>query len=138
MHHGRHTQGDEVRLSLLCATGAGVPAAPDACPTLDIYGPSGPVLEGAHWHPAEPAAAPGLFAASVFLGGDFPAGEYAARATYSISSVQYQSLAYFSVAAGGDPSGRVRAMTYYDRPPASFVVQQRDSGRLYKGKNPRV
>jgi hypothetical protein len=43
----------------------------------------------------------------------------------------------FRVLPGGDGSGQVVAMHEYNRPAARHLVQQRSSGTLWKGRNPR-
>jgi hypothetical protein len=44
----------------------------------------------------------------------------------------------FEVTPGGDISGVVISQFFYPQPQANFLIQQRSSGNIYKGKGPRL
>jgi hypothetical protein len=139
MDLGSYRLGQEVRLCCLCVDSSGAPAAPDACPAVDVYGDSSKALS-ARLPPAErPASlAPGLFALAVLLDGRFAEGRYRAAFRWDVGGTRGGSEATFEVVGGGGETGQVLALFSYERPQADHLVQQRSSGRLYKGRNPRV
>lgn len=135
---GRYQQGQEAPFWLVCRNGSGVPVDPDAAPTADVY--SGQTLIAAQLlvPVLDAAATLGLFAGFLYLGDLYPPGTYSILLRWQAGGHQGAQLLTFEVAAGGDPSGQVLAMTYYHQPQADFLVQQRSAGRVYQGKNPRV
>jgi hypothetical protein len=138
MYRGRYQQGEEIPLGVLCYDSSGVPTAPDAAPTLEIYSGGSHILPGKAIPALDKAAVTGLFQHKLYLNEHYPAGLY--QATYRWTKGGFFGLQTdtFEVMPGGDATGSVVAMTYLERPQASFVLQQRDSGHLFKGKNPRV
>lgn len=137
MHLGRKQLGEEVPLTLLCRNSSGVPADPDACPKVDVYSASGKVVSGRSIPILDPAGTTGLFGGRIYLDGTFSAGEHLVVYRYDSGGTRRQEVDHFEVVAGGDSSGQVIALFNYERPHANHLVQQRTSGRLYKGKNPR-
>ncbi len=147
MFRGRFQVGDEIALSVLCTDSSSVPTDPDACPQLDIYGPSGKVTG---WIPGglagggvnipilDPDATTGLFQAKVFLGSMFSAGAYTTTARWTSGSFHGLQEDSFEVLPGGSDRGNVIAMDWYPRPHADFLVHQLDSGRIRAGRNPRL
>jgi hypothetical protein len=135
---GRYQLGEEVPLKLLCVNGAGAPVAPDAAPTVDIWRGATKVLAGAMLPTLDRAAATGLFRLGVFLGGAFSEGRHTAVFRYRAGSYYGQAVEDFEVVPGGSRDGAVVAVHWYERPHAGFVVQQLDSGKLTRGRNPRV
>lgn len=136
----RYRLGEEAAFILLCRDASGRPVAPDACPTFDIYSASGKPLAGKGAPVLDPAAAPGLFVGRALLGEDFAEGEHTAVFRWVDGSGAHSSSEAFPfrVMPGGDPSGQVIALCDYRRPQANYAVQQRTSGRLYKGKGARL
>lgn len=134
---GRWQQGQEMPLWVLCTDSSGNPVLPDAAPQVDVYSHSGlgltrtvPVLE--------PAATTGLFKGSLFLNAGFTPGTWCLSFRWKVGSYVGSSLASFEVAPGGDGSGQVLALFYFHQPNADYYVQQRTSGSVFKGKNPRL
>lgn len=138
MHTGRYHLGEEITLPVLCLTGSGVPTDPDEAPTLEVYSSSGKPLSGQKISTLEPLATTGLFVGRVFLDESFTTGRYHALVRWLISSTQGSQLFEFEILPGGSATGDVIALHPYERPHATFLVQQRSSGRIFRGKNPRV
>ncbi len=136
MYLGRYQQGEEALIVLLCSSTADVPVLPDAAPVADVSG-DGFFVSGIALAVMDPAAAPGLFYARLYLDSRF-SGRCTVTLRWLVSGVLHAREAVFEVAPGSDPSGGVLALHYYRRPQAEFLVQQRSGGGIYKGKNPRL
>jgi hypothetical protein len=136
---GRFQSGDEVDVPLMTRNALGRPVAPDAAPHLTVFDSSGATLYAGSGAARDRAAATGLFYAKVFLTDDFEAGQYSCLWRWLDTSGAHHGglLHTFRVLPGGDGSGQVVAMHEYNRPAARHLVQQRSSGTLWKGRNPR-
>jgi hypothetical protein len=137
MHNGLYRLGDEFRLDFLCYTAGRRVAEPDVAPSIDIYGPSGKTVSGALVAPLDREAATGLFSYVVFLGAQFSQGGHRAVFRYTVSGVKKVQAATFWVSGSGDGSGLVISLYNYRPAHAGFLIQQRTSGGIYKGQNPR-
>lgn len=137
MYLGRYQLGEYVPLRVLCLNGSQVPADPDACPLVDLRSASGKPVSGEGLPVLDKHATTGLFGSGLYLDEAFSEGAYSVQFTWLVGGTLYSSLARFQVAPGGGASGQVIAMCSYERPHARFLVQQRTSGRIYKGRNPR-
>jgi hypothetical protein len=135
---GRYQLGEEIPLSVLCVDADGAPANPSVAPHMDIYRGATQVLAGKLLPQLDPGGATGLFGLRLFLGADFSEGRHTVVYRYLTGSYLGQQTEEFEVVAGGHRDGAVLAMHWYERPHARFVVQQLDSGKLVKGRNPRV
>lgn len=136
---GRWQQGQEAPYWFLCKNASGVPTDPDAVPTVDIYLANTGLIVGAKGVPIlDPVPTTGFFAGFVYLNENYPAGLYTLVFRYLISGSRYSDFSTFEVVPGGDPTGQILAMTYFHQPQADYYVQQRSSGRIYRGQNPRV
>lgn len=138
MYLGRYQQGQEVPFVLLTKGSTGVPVAPDAAPLADVYSSTGLLASGLKVPALDGAAVTGLFQGFLYLDESYPVGHYSIEAHWVSGVFTGSMLLYFEVAPGGDATGQVLALCYYHRPQADFLVQQRTSGRVFKGKNPRV
>jgi hypothetical protein len=147
MYRGRYQIGDEIPLSVLCTDHTGKPTDPDACPQLEIYGPTGKVAGG--WPGAlngggqrmpilDPNATTGFFQSLVFLGSMFSVGQYTATSRWTVGSFNGLQCDTFEIVPGGSDKGNVVALDWYPRPQASFLFHQLDSGRIRPGRNPRL
>lgn len=136
MHLGRFRQGDTVPYWVLCTNSSGVPTDPDSVPVAETYSSSANV-ESLKVPILDRARTTGFFGGEIFLGSGYTEGEYTLTVRWQISSHQGVSLFRFEVLPDGNSSGQVIAMHGFVRPQARFVVNQRTSGQLYKGKNPR-
>lgn len=132
--------GEEVVFPLLTKAGpAGPPAAPDAAPLYRVYEGDGDVVKSGYCSVFEKAELSSrAFQVRFFLGSEFAAGHYTVWVWWLTGAVAYGRLFRFEVVAGGAESGQVIALHSYERPHSDFLVQQRTSGRIYKGRNPRV
>lgn len=138
MHAGRYRLGEEVPLRVLCHSPGGAPAAPDACPRVAVYSAAGRPVADFALPALDAAVAAGLFGGTLFLDERFSAGPYAVLFRWTVSGAAGGQAGRFEVLPGGAGSGQVVALYSYERPHADFLVQQRTSGRIYKGKNPRA
>lgn len=137
MYRGRYRVGDELYLGVLCVNAVGAPAAPTEAPTADIW--TAGVRTKAVLLPAvDRPAVVGLFAQRLFLGQDFAPGRYEIHYRYRAAGFPNVVTDTFEIAPGGDAAGSVVSMAGYKRPQATYVVHQLDSGRIRKGKNPRI
>lgn len=138
MNKGRYRLGQEVPLGVLCLNSSGVPVFPDACPSLDLYGPGGKKISGRALPVLDRLATTGLFAGSVYLDETYTVGDYTVVYRWDVSGVRGSAMDSFRIVAGGDGSGQVIALFDYERPQADHLIQQRTGGSIYKGRNPRV
>lgn len=137
MYRGRHQVGEEVALAVLCKGATGVPVDPDACPKMDVYGPTGKRVSGKPIPILDPGGSTGLFQGKVYLDESYSVGAYSVVYRWDAGGTQGEAWDAFEICAGGGASGQVISLFNYERPQANHLVQQRTSGRLYKGKNPR-
>lgn len=141
MYRGRYQLGTEIPLQVLTVNGSNLPSAPTTCPRIEVRSSTGAVVSDKaipvmDRYGAEVDAT--LFAFSLFLDGSFAAGLYTVYYRYLLGTYEGLAVDTFEVVAGGDGDGAVIALHYFDRPHAKYVVMQLDSGRLVKGRNPRV
>lgn len=138
MDLGRYQLGDEVPLPLLCLDTSKRPADPDAAPRVAIYDEAGGAVKDFALPVCDKAETTGWFLGSLFLGSDFAAGHYEAVYRWKVGGNHGGRVDTFEIVAGGSESGQVIALHSYERPHSDFMVQQRTSGRIYKGRNPKV
>lgn len=138
MYRGRKRQGEDLGIGVLCVDAAGLPAAPDGVPVVTVYDGSGRVVGGVRLPVVEPSAAPAYFAGTLFLNSSYPAGEYAVVYRWKISGVNNSQADHFEVIPGGNADGAVAGLYRYDRPHANHLVNKRRSGKIYRGRNPRL
>jgi hypothetical protein len=138
MHKGRYTLGSHVPLSVRTTNSGGQPAAPTECPTVSVYDSSGARVETRLIPVRDTPAVTGLFAYRLRLGPAYSAGSY--TVAYRWRSGDYHGIVTeaFEVTRGGDAEGAVIALHDYKRPHARHVVHQLDSGKLKRGRNPRI
>jgi hypothetical protein len=139
MYLGSFQLGQEVTYRVHSRTAAGVPAAPDAAPLARVLAQDGdPVRSGLKVPSRDYPRTVGLFEGRLQLDEDFDVGLHSVVVTWAVSGVAKAQDFYFTVLPGGNGSGQVTSLYSHPRPNANYVVQGRDSGRIYKGKNPRV
>lgn len=141
MFRGRFQLGTEIPLSVLTVNGSNVPSAPTVCPRIEVWSTTAKVVSDKlipvmDRYGTEVDAT--LFAYNLFLGGGFAAGLYTVYYRYLLGTYEALVEDTFEIVAGGDKDGAVISMYYFDRPQAKYVVMQLDSGKLVKGRNPRV
>lgn len=125
---GRFQLGDVVTTEVL----PGSP--PDAAPVATIKNGIGVTIATAKM---AMNGGPTAFSLPLFLGNLFTVGTFSVTYSYAVGGIPGSASDSFDVVAGGDPGGRVIAMTAYDRPEAQYVVVQMASGYLMQGRNPR-
>jgi hypothetical protein len=146
----RYRLGDEVPITVQCRNVNGVPANPDAAPTLQIYavlfGGSDRV-ETLRMPPKNRHAAVGLFESMVRLGDlyadpDF-AADYSWRASWTCSGVAGVAHGVFHIVPSGDDEGVVEAAEFIDKRGSTHLLQQLSlqpffSEQYVFGDNPRL
>lgn len=80
----------------------------------------------------------GLFAARVFLGDGFSAGQYNVQIAFTVGSFTDLQLRTFTIVGGGHPNGQVFGMAYFKRPNRANIIYQTESGSLLRGSNPKI
>lgn len=139
MYLGSFQLGEEVTYRVHSRSSAGVPAAPDAAPLAHVYAQDGDsVRTGLKVPSRDYPRIVGLFEGRLQLNEDFEAGMHTIMVTWLVSGVAKGAAYHFTVLPGGDGSGQVTSLYSHPRPNANYIVQGRDSGRIYKGKNPRA
>jgi hypothetical protein len=138
MTTGRYQAGDEVPIGVLCTDAGRLPANPDAAPRVAVYDASGHALADFALPRSDRAATTGLFAGRLFLGGLYPPGHYTLACRWTIGSFHGGRLLSFQVLPGGGDSGTLTALYHYERPGATHLINERKSGIIMRGRNPRA
>jgi hypothetical protein len=138
VYRGLYQLGDFVNLAVLTTDSAGLPAAPDAAPKVDIYDSSSVVVAGQGVPAIDRTIVTGLFGLRLPLDGKFSPGQYTAVYRWTVGAFSGQETDTFEVLPGGHPDGAVVAAFYLDKPHARFIVQQTDAGKIVRGRNPEV
>jgi hypothetical protein len=138
MYRGRYRLGEEPLFTVLCVNNSGVPVEPDTAPTLRLYASDGTAVTTKTLPAIDRYARTGLFGLRLYLGADFALGQYLVLYQYSVSATAKGAWDRFEVVGGGHKDGAVLAMAYFHRPNADFIVQQLTSGKIQRGRNPRV
>ena len=135
MNLGRYRSGQTVTLFLTTENPAAAAALPDAAPSFSVFGPTGTKLLTAAM-PLWGASLAPTFHYPLFLDATFVAGRH--LLTYHYNNAGFFGLEEdeFEVAPGGNPQGAALAMHFFHRPEADFVLQQKESGLVVRGKNP--
>lgn len=137
-YRGRYQIGTHVPLHVLTVNGSNVPSFPTDAPRIEVWSATAKVVSNKAVPVVDRFGQTGLFGHRLFLDGRFSAGRYTVYYRYLVGTYQGVVEDTFEVVAGGDGDGAVIALNYYERPHAVFCVFQLDSGRLVKGRNPRV
>lgn len=135
---GRYGRGDEVILSVSCEDASKVVTAPDEAPTVEVFDADSKKLTEAKMPASDASRTPGLFRLPLFLGAAFDAGSYVAVIRYLLSGVSRTRTITFEVSPLGDAAGAVQGMYQFEKPNSRFLVHSTASGRIFKGKNPRL
>lgn len=138
MFLGRYALGSHVPLSVVATAADGQPAAPTECPTVSVYDADGAVVESRLIPARDRGAVTGLFGYRLRLSASYAAGHYTVAYRWRSGAHRGVATAAFEVTPGGDAEGAVIAMHDYNRPDARFIVHQLDSGKLKRGRNPRL
>lgn len=136
MFLGRYQLGQDVNLFVVCTDSNGYVINPDEVPRVLIYNGSGSPVANGRMPVLEPSATKGFFTSKLFLSESFTPGIHTAIITWVDNSYTGGKTVRFEIVAGGSGTGQIQAMTNYERIPNSFIVNQRQSGYIYRGKNP--
>lgn len=139
MDLGRYQLGQWVSLSFVSQDNLGHPTVPADLPVGLVTGPGGfsyqvplsAIPESISSLPKGTA-----FSATVFLDAAYPLGIFSV--VYAVGQQTTSQADSFTIVDGGDPGGRVVSMHAYDRPEATYIIGQLDSGLIVQGKNPRL
>lgn len=138
MDLGSYRQGERMPLTLQCRAASLAPVLPLTAPRATVQGGPASVRYVFLLPPVDPAHAAGLFGLVMHLDRRFQPGRYGVRFEFDDAGSPRARAASFTVLPGGNPDGSVIAMYALHRPEAEFLLQQLDSGKLVKGRNPSV
>lgn len=139
MYIGTYQVGREVTYRVHTTNASKTPQAPDEAPLMFLYDANGTTIYGGRSVPSRDyPLKTGLFEGRIFLDERFEVGNYTLRVSWLVSGTEFSRTLCFEVIPASDGSGQVLSMYYFQKPNANYLVQGRDSGRIYKGKNPRV
>ena len=139
MFLGRYQLGEEVSFELLTRDASGTPQAPTNAPLMTVLDADGDrPINGKGVPSRDYPRLTGLFEPKFLLDERFSAGQYTVLITWLVSGTPLGRLHVFTILPGGQGSGQVTSLYSFPRPNANYVVQGRSSGRIYKGKNPRI
>lgn len=138
MYHGRVQLGQDINLFVICTNSDGYVIRPDEVPDVAVYSSTGHPVANGKMPVLNPEATDGLFTAKLYLSETFTPGKYQVVYRWKQSSYQGQSIGFFEILPGATGTGQILAMSNYQRDPSNFIVQHRQSGYLYRGRNPVV
>lgn len=137
---GRHQLGNTMPVTVLTVDASNLPTAPDVPPVMKIW--SGTTLILSAQMPVADRYGTStnttLFIYPLFLGASYAAGLYDVSLTWKIGTFVGVEDGTFEILAGGNADGSIIAMTLYRRPEADFVVWQTNSGKLQRGRGPKL
>lgn len=136
MFLGRKQLGQTLVLVLPCVDADGTPTMPTENPFLKVWNASGLVL-ATNMALVDEVVQPGMFDFPLFLSSLFSAGWHTLDMFFQVGSYFGVKSHTFEVVTGGSGNGAITGMHFYQRPHASFLVQQTESGQLIQGRNPR-
>lgn len=138
---GRFQQGDEISLAIQCTDAAGTPDDPSEMPTatISLDGDPPEAIDVLDLAADQRGVEDGYFRRQLHLGSRYAtAGRYIVVFKWLDSdSVARVATASFHLLPGGDGDGAVIAMHSSQKPDASYLLMQCDSGKLIRKANPR-
>lgn len=137
MYVGRFTLGERF-FAVLLGDRATARFDVNTPPTFTIYNAVGVKVLSGLVPPLDPyGAGKRLFALPVRLTATFGVGRYAIAFNYTTAdTATWLKVSHFDVVAGGNAAGNVIAMTYYQRPHATFLVMRTDQDQRLLARNP--
>lgn len=138
MYRGRVPLGIHLPLSVRTLDASRRPVAPTTCPVLDVYSSAGTKVVSKLIPIEDAGAVTGFFNYRLFISPAFDVGKYTAVYHWNDGSHAGAEVDVFEVIGGGNNEGTVISMREFVRPHARFVVHQLDSGKLKRGRNPRL
>lgn len=151
MNFGRVQQGDWLRIPVVTFDASGFAAWPTDGSANVVY-PYLCIIDPTRTHALQvisdqPLTAVNRFDGSIAglhslwqrIGPEFPVGIYYCYTHWqaAASSSNRRRTDSFQVVAGGNVKGAYSAITFYDKPQASFIVGQTDGGLLEARRNPK-
>ena len=134
---GRLRLGEFLPVRLNCLNATGVPTDPVEAPLADIFIDTTKIIS--FRIPIEDKwKTVGQFQHRFFLGAIYSVGHGAVHLTYKIGSTHFAEIQQFDLIAGGDEAGSAIALHHFVPAHADFLLEQTDSGRLLRRRNPRV
>ena len=140
MYLGRYFLGQTVHVVIRTTDVNGAPTLPANPPYIDFRSDSAfvrqvqvPILDR--------YVSTGTFVYPLRLDSSFTTGRYSATQFWRVTGGNaYNGLDvdYFEVVAGGDSDGSILTQFYWQRPEASYLIQQPESGSLTLRRNPSV
>src|SRR5262245_43667808 len=139
MYTGAYRCGEEITFRPHALSAAGEPLVPPEAPVATVYDAAGAKVRSGLLVPScgYPRTR-GHFELRLRLDEDFVPGRHCVLATWQAGGQPQAAVWVFCVLEGGHGSGTVTSLWSHPRPAANYLVQGRDSGRIYKGKNPRA
>ena len=139
MDLGRVRLGQTLDLFLATENSAGAVAQPDDVPSLSVFDPVGTKILTARMPVWSTLGDKTVFHYPLFLGPLFTTpGRYVILYNYNVGSFFGVEEEDFTVVAGGTDKGASLAMYFFRRPQADFLIQQKESGQVARGKNPSI
>lgn len=137
MYLGRYQLGQEIPLSVRALNSSGVPTAPAAVPTINVYKSDGTKVISAKGIPiVDRYGVTGYFSYNLYLDARFATGSYAIVVSWTVSGFTGRDVLHFEVVRAGNVDGAIVSLYFYRRPHADFILQGTDGGVLTKGRNP--
>lgn len=137
MYLGRYFQGQVVPILVQTRNLAGTPTLSDNPPFIDFHGASGKISQ-VQMPILDRYVVTGLFLYHLFLNSSFPAGRYRATHFYKTSDYHGVDTDVFEVVAGGDADGSIVTQHYWQRPEATYLIQQTEADSILLRRNPAV
>ena len=137
MFLGRFFQGQLVPIVVRTIDSNDAPAVPDNPPYIDLRSDS-TLIRQVQAPIVDRYVATGIFIYPLFLDSGFPAGRYTATHFYAVGSYTGLDVDYFEVVSGGDPEGAIISEHYWQRPEATYLIQETEAESLLLRRNPSV
>ena len=137
MYLGRYFQGQTLNVTVRTLDENDTPGTPDNPPYIDLRDDSGLVRQ-VQAPIVDRYTVTGLFVYPLFLDSSFPAGRYSATHFYRVGTHSTLDVDYFEVIAGGDPEGAIVSQHYWQRPEATYLVQETEGESLLLRRNPAI
>ena len=140
MYLGRYFLGQTVHITVRTVDTNGTPTAPENPPYIDFRSDSAlavqvqvPILDR--------YVVTGLFVYPLRFKSSFSTGRYSATHFYRVTggnAYNGMEVDYFEIVAGGDSDGAIVTQDYWQRPEASYLIQQTESGNINLKRNPAI
>jgi len=140
MYLGRYFLGQVVNVFVWTVDSNGTPTLPENPPYIDFRSDSA-LVQQVQMPIQDRYVVTGFFVYPLRLGSSYSAGRYTATHFYRVTGANnFHGLGvdYFEVVAGGDSDGAIVTQAYWQRPEATYLIQQTESGNVNLKRNPSV